>query len=87
MLLGVLLLTGSSITRCSGCEDKKVSSQLIGDFEVAIHHWVCVSVAAYSVSIAPPGTNMIGRADRFERDMQGNFEVRYDIKQVDTSHR
>ena len=63
IIVGLLYATGFG---CSSCDDKTVHSERHGDMEVAIHHRVCGSVAVYTVSVAPPGEPMLGRADLFE---------------------
>lgn len=60
--LAVWLLSG-----CSGCgEDTVVQSQRAGEVEIAVRHRVCGSVAAYTLSVAPPGQELTGRADDYE---------------------
>ncbi len=64
-LLGLLVMVVFA-TGCTDCREETVNSTRAGEFEIKLNHRVCGSVAAYTISIAPPGTNTTGRADQFE---------------------
>jgi hypothetical protein len=65
-ILSGVLLVYFSIEGCSDCRDTILQRRVVKVTEIAVHHRICGSVASYSISIAPEGMSLEGRADRYE---------------------
>jgi len=65
-ILSGVLLVYLFIEGCSDCRDTILQRRMVKVTEIAVHHRICGSVASYTISIAPEGMNLEGRADRYE---------------------